>query len=473
MNKIVPVIMCGGVGSRLWPVSRENHPKQFLKIDGEHSLLQKTILRTMGDPCFSKPIILCNDAHKFKIASEMQDINCEPYAIITEPEQKNTANAIALAACYIAKNIDCNHRMLVMPADHVIKEESVFVEKIKEAAEKIKNQVVVFGIKPIFNSTDYGYIKKGEISDSGMYKVEKFVEKPNADTAKIYLESHSFYWNAGIFLFKAETYLKEMELYLSENYLYSLSSMEKSTKSFDFIQPEKEIFAKCTDISIDYGILERSSNVDVYILDITWHDLGTWRSVYEYFNKDENNNVVIGDHITSSKTKDCLVYANCDKNVVLHNVQNLSVIATEDAVLVVDKNSTADVKKIYQNFQVQNNDIIKTSKQNYRPWGFYKNLLVSENYRVKIISLKPYAKISLQYHYKRAEHWVITKGVAHVTKGRSQFILNQDESVYIPKKEIHMIENKSDSVLTFIEVQVGSYVGEDDIVRLEDAYGRV
>lgn len=471
MKKIIPVILCGGIGTRLWPISRENHPKQFLKIDGIHSLFQKTILRIIDKDKFSDPIIICNESHKFKIASELEDLNVKA-TIIIEPTQKNTASAIALAAHYAYAHYGQDSTLLVLPADHIIKEENIFLRTIETASKNVSDAIITFGIKPTFPSINYGYIKAGvSICDEG-FRVEKFVEKPELKIAIKYLESGKYFWNSGMFLFSVKTYLSELKKYLPENFILTKECIEKAKEAFNFLQIDQSTFEKCSNISVDYGILEKTDKACVMPLNVSWHDLGTWTSLYEYYEKDTNNNAMIGENIFETNSKNCMVYSNSNKHVVLNNLEDLVIAVTEDAILIINKNSTDEIKKIYKDFQDSNNDIVKTSTQSYRPWGYYKDLLVGDNHRVKVIRLNPRSKISLQYHHKRAEHWVITKGEACITKGDKKLILKQDESIYIPSNEVHMIENKSDSYLEFIEVQVGSYVGEDDIVRLEDKYGR-
>lgn len=471
--KIIPVILCGGIGSRLWPVSREHNPKQFLKIDGNLSLFQKTVLRSSKKDFFSEPLIICSAQHRFKISSQLQDIGIKSICIITEPEQKNTAAAIALAAHYTKENISEDVPMLVMPADHAIKETELFLDSVKTAALNVGNQLMTFGIEPSSASTEYGYIKRGKRNSDLSFSVEYFVEKPEKELASQYITSGNFYWNSGIFLFTPKTYLQELEIFLPDTFLATKLSIEKSSNAFNYLMPNPEHFSKCANISIDYAIMEKTKYACTIPLKINWHDLGTWDSIYEYFEKDENNNAFIGDNITSFNAKNCLVYCKSDKNIVLNDVENISIIETEDALLVMKKDISSQVKTIYNHFKNKNSDIIKKSNTTYRPWGYFTDLLLTQTHRVKIIHLYPNSKISLQYHNKRAEHWVITKGVGYVTKGKKELELKQDESIYIPHNELHMIENQSNSPLEFIEVQIGSYVGEDDIVRLEDQYGRV
>jgi len=471
MSKIIPVIVSGGIGTRLWPISRENHPKQFLKIDGTYSLFQKTILRVIDKDKFSNPIIICNESHKFKIASELEDLGIKAIIII-EPSQKNTATAIALAAHYAYTHYGQGSTLLVLPADHILKEEDVFLRTIETASKNVSDSIITFGIKPTFPSVNYGYIKAGSSVFNESFRVEEFVEKPELPIAITYLESGKYFWNSGMFLFSVKTYLSELEKYLPETFLFTKECLEKAKEVFNFLQIDQSTFEKSSNISIDYGILEKTDKACVMPLNVSWHDLGTWTSLYDYYEKDKNNNALIGNKIFESNSSNCMVYSSSDKHVVLNNLKNLVIAVTEDAILIINKDSTDEIKKIYKDFENNNNEIIKTSTQSYRPWGYYKDLLIGDNHRVKIIHLNPRSKISLQYHHKRAEHWIVTKGEAHITKGTEKFILNKDESIYIPSNEVHMIENKSDYYLEFIEVQVGSYVGEDDIVRLEDKYGR-
>jgi mannose-1-phosphate guanylyltransferase/mannose-6-phosphate isomerase len=470
--KIIPVILCGGIGSRLWPVSRENNPKQFLKIDGDLSLFQKTVMRASEKEYFSAPLIICSELHKFKISAQLKDIEIKPECIITEPEQKNTASAIALASHYASNNLEANKPLLIMPADHAIKEVKTFVDTVKKASLTIGKNLMTFGIEPTSPSSEYGYIKKGESNSSSSFTVENFTEKPKKTIAQEYINSGQYFWNSGIFLFTSQAYLNELEKFLPETFFATKLSLEKPLSSFNYMSPNPEIFSKCENISIDYAVMEKTKYACVTPLKITWHDLGAWNSIYDYFDKDQDNNALIGGNVTAFNAKNCLVYCKSDKHIVLNDVENLSIIDTEDALLVMQKDSSSQVKTIYNHFKNKNSEIIKKSNTTYRPWGYFTDLLITETHRVKIIHLYPKSKISLQYHNKRAEHWVITKGIGSVTKGKKEFELNQDESVYIPHNEVHMIENKSDNPLEFIEVQIGSYVGEDDIVRLQDQYGR-
>ncbi len=470
---IIPVILCGGIGSRLWPVSRVNNPKQFLKIDGNLSLFQKTAMRVADRSCFSAPLIVCSEQQKFKVSAQLKYINIKPECIITEPEQKNTAAAIALAAHYASSNTGANRPLLVMPADHTIKEVQRFIDTVKRASLAADNNLMTFGIEPTSPSSEYGYIKKGESASGSSFAVEDFTEKPKESIAQEYINSGQYLWNSGIFLFTSQAYLSELEKFLPDTFLATKLSLEKSLCSFDYTSPDPKVFSKCENISIDYAVMEKTKYAFVTPLKVTWRDLGEWNSIYEYLDKDKDNNALIGENVTAFNAKNCLVYCKSDKHVVLNGVANLSIIETEDALLVTHKDRASQVKAIYNHFKDKNDDIIKKSPTTYRPWGFFTDLLVTETHRVKIIHLYPKSKISLQYHNKRAEHWVIIKGVGSVTKGKIDIELKQDESVYIPHNEIHMIENKSDNILEFIEVQIGSYVGEDDIVRLEDQYGRV
>lgn len=467
MVHIVPVILCGGIGSRLWPVSREENPKQFLAIDSKHSLFQRTILLASLGEGFLDPIIVCSEDHKFRVAAELEEIGVKATAIIAEPERKNTSAAVGLAAYYIKHYIGEKFRMLVMPSDHIIKEEGYFIDQVKESIDYSSDRIIMFGINPRFPSEDYGYIRIGEPISEKTYFVEEFVEKPNKNKAETYLRSGQYLWNSGIFIFSAKKYLEQLQLYIPETYSAVKASILNSNKSFNFIQPCSNDFAECRNISVDYGILEKSKDIRVSKLDLEWNDLGTWRSMYEYCSKDPDDNALIGKKSVVHNSKSCLVYSDSNQHLSINGVKDLSVIVTEDTISIFDRKKPVNTQYVANEFNNKKYSSNSTSTLYYRPWGVYRNLLVQDNYKVKLIQLNAYSKISLQYHNKRAEHWVITKGVAHIIKGNSELILNKDDSIYINQKEIHCIENKSSEVLEFIEVQIGSYVGEDDIVRLE------
>jgi mannose-1-phosphate guanylyltransferase len=469
---IIPVILCGGVGSRLWPVSRKTHPKQFLKIDGKHSLFQKTALRVNNSKIFSSPIIICNESYKFKIASELEEIGIKPEAIIIEEEGKNTCPAISLSAHYIKQQLQLNSQMLILPADHIIEEESGFLEYIKTAAKNLSKHLMTFGITPTYAATGYGYIQIGEKLFPGINKVKKFTEKPDKDTAKEFISTNEYYWNSGMFLFDTGTYLSELQAHKLEIFNYTKKAIANSKKIFNFIQIDKEVFSKCEDISVDYAIFEKTLKTVLMPINIKWYDLGNWQSIYDYHSKDSSNNVSIGDNINANTSKNCLVYSDSKSHIVLHKVDNIFVIVTNDAVLVVNKNHAEEVKTIYNKLKADESDIVNHSNKHYRPWGYYEDLLVTQKYRVKLIQLNPHSQISLQYHNKRAEHWVITQGYAQITLEKETFTIKKDESVYIPVGKLHQIKNTADSYIEFIEVQIGDYVGEDDIVRVKDPYKR-
>lgn len=466
---ITPVILCGGVGSRLWPVSRTFNPKQFLKVDGVNSLFQKAIQRVGDRGVFNPPIVVCSDAYKFKVAAELEEIGVIPEAIIVEPEQKNTCPAISLAAGYMKGS----GTVLVLPSDHLIKDDQKFVDYIKFAAKNLAKSLMTFGIKPTYPATGYGYIEKGDLESQNIYKINKFIEKPEQDMAISFVNSGCYYWNSGMFLLDVETYMSELHDLKPEISNCTEQLIKSSQKILHFIQLNKDMFAKYENISIDYAIFEKTTKALIMPVEIDWCDLGSWKSFYDHNEKDISGNVLIGNNVTNSGSTNCLVYSDSRLHTVLHKVDNLSIVVTDDALLVINKDHTEDVKEIHSKLKSQNNSIVDHSNKHYRPWGSYEDLFVSKNYRVKIIQLNPHSQISLQYHNKRAEHWIITQGKASVTKGEETFWLHEDESVYIPIGVIHRVENPSDDVLSFVEVQVGEEVIESDIVRIEDKYARI
>ena len=469
---IVPVILCGGVGSRLWPISRKTHPKQFLKIHNDYTLFQNTVLRFQKDKAFAAPIIICGDDYKFQIAADLEALKVTPAAIIVERIQRSTCPAVSLAAHYIGAQFGLTTQMLVLPADHVISEDSSFIDHVKSASGVLGNSLLAFGITPKSPATGYGYIKAGEALAGGIFAVKNFVEKPNKEVAEQYIASGDYYWNSGMFLFQAQTYLSELQSLQPDIFNLTQEAITSSIKIFNFIQLNDRSLVDCPNISLDYAIFEKTAKASVLPVKIDWYDLGSWQSIYDYYPKDADKNVLVGKNISSNASTNCLVYSNGDAHVVLQGLSDVFVIASKDAVLVMSGKHSEEVKSIYNAFAANNDPIIERNNKCYRPWGYYEELLVQPNCRVKLIHLNPGAQISLQYHNKRAEHWVIIKNKAEVTRDDKIFTANEDESVYIPVNTLHRIKNINESPLQFVEIQVGEYVSEDDIVRVDDIYQR-
>ncbi len=470
-TKILPVIMAGGSGTRLWPLSRTQYPKQFLKLSPDGStLLQATLLRLKNLDC-AEPIIICNEEHRFLAAEQMREIGVKA-KIILEPEGKNTAPAITLAALYQAQTNTSkdDHLMLVLAADHVITEQDRFEQSIHHAVELAqKNKLVTFGIVPTHAETGYGYIEKGIAELSG-FEVKRFVEKPDFETAQQYLDSHQFLWNSGMFMFKADVYLNELQKYAQDIYTSCVASMQNTKADLDFIRIDKEAFKKCRSESIDYAVMEKTTDAVVVPLDANWNDVGSWSALWDIQPKDNQGNVITGDVISVNSQNN---YVHTENRLVsLLGVENLVVIETKDAVLVADKSKVQDIKKIVETLKQQNRTEHFCHREVYRPWGKYDSIDHAERYQVKRITVKPGQKLSIQMHHHRAEHWIVVSGTARIHKGKDNFLLSENESVYIPLGEIHALENPGKVPLELIEVQSGSYLGEDDIVRFEDMYGR-
>ncbi|RKG33163.1 mannose-1-phosphate guanylyltransferase/mannose-6-phosphate isomerase [Acinetobacter guerrae] len=472
-EQILPVIMAGGSGTRLWPLSRTQYPKQFLKLSPDgYTLLQATLLRLKNLNC-AEPILICNEEHRFLAAEQMREIGISA-KIILEPEGKNTAPAIALAALYQSECMgNQNVIMLVLAADHVITKQDQLEKSITQAIElAMSNRLVTFGIVPSHAETGYGYIEKGQKELNG-FIVKRFVEKPDALTAQEYLDSKQFLWNSGMFMFKADIYLKELQQHAPNIYEKCITSIQgfKADPDLDFIRINKELFRECPSESIDYAVMEKTKDAVVVPLDANWSDVGSWSALWNIQRKDAQNNVIQGDVITVNSQHSYIYSEN--RLVSLLGVDNLVVIETKDAVLVANKDMVQDIKKIVEILKQQDRTEHFCHREVYRPWGKYDSIDQSERYQVKRITVKPGQKLSIQMHHHRSEHWIVVSGTAKIYKGEKSFLLTENQSTYIPLGEIHALENPGKVVLELIEVQSGSYLGEDDIVRFDDIYGRV
>lgn len=460
--------MAGGSGTRLWPLSRTQFPKQFLKLglDG-YTLLQSTILRLKNLDC-DDPILICNEEHRFLAAEQMREIGVNA-RIILEPVGKNTAPAIALAAILLRQKQE-NKLMLVLAADHAISEQIAFENSIKDAIDLAsQNKLVTFGIVPTHVETGYGYIEKGTPIEHG-FNIDKFVEKPDQATAQAYLESQRFLWNSGMFMFEAEQYLEELKKYASDIFQACNLSMQNICLDIDFIRIDQMEFEKCRSESIDYAVMERTAHAVVIPLEAGWSDVGSWSALWDIKPKDHNGNVTDGDVLLHHSQNN---YCYSESRLVsLLGVENLVVVETKDAVLVADKNKVQDIKKIVEQLKNDDRSEYYRHREVYRPWGKYDSIDQSSRYQVKRITVKPGQKLSIQMHYHRSEHWIVVSGTAKIHKGTESFLLTENESVYIPLGEIHALENPGKLPLELIEVQSGSYLGEDDIVRFDDLYGR-
>lgn len=465
-----PVILCGGSGTRLWPLSRTSYPKQLLPLVNDKTLLQQTLLRLRDAPDIGKPIIICNQDYRFIVAEQIREVGYDEAQIILEPEGKNTAPAITLAALLLQQSAPEN-LMLVLPADHVIDNTEQFALSVSQAALLAQQNILVtFGIVPTKPETGYGYIQRGESLGEGLFQVKQFVEKPDKATAAQYLQSQEYYWNSGMFLFKARAYLKEIEQYAPDILSSCQACISNINVDLDFHRLKPELFSQCRSESIDYAVMEKSQNIAVVSLRSDWSDVGSWNSVCEIQGMDVSGNVVNGDVVVDQVSNSYL--RSESRLLAAVGVADLVVVETADAVLVTHKNSCQDVKLLVNSLKKENRPEIERHRRDYRPWGYYEILNSGPHFQAKRLVVKPGAKLSLQKHQFRSEHWVIIRGAAVVTCDNRRFELYANESTFIPAGEKHRLENNSTEILELIEVQTGSYFGEDDIIRFEDVYKR-
>ncbi len=467
---IIPVLLSGGVGSRLWPISRQLYPKQFLPlVEDEVSLLQATHARTLPVGGHS-PIVVCNEEHRFLVAEQLKSAGVRSMDIILEPCGRNTAPAAALAAmCAIER--DENALILLLPADHAISIPEAFVEAVSAGESRAaKGDLVTFGVSPLAPETGYGYIHASAADKNGCCAINQFVEKPDLKTAEQYLANGDYYWNSGMFLFSAAKYLEELGKHAPELLKQSKAAYDASVRDLDFIRVNEEEFAACPSDSIDYAVMEHTKNGVMIPLDCGWSDVGSWTSLWDIGDRDANNNVCRGDVILEG-VSNSYIHSESRLTAAL-GVSDVVIVETPDAILVAEKSKVQDIKLLVNKLKDTQREEAEAHTRVYRPWGSYESLVNADRFQVKRIIVNPGHTLSLQMHHHRAEHWIIVKGSATVTCGEEEFILGEDQSTYIPLGNKHRLANPGVIPLELIEVQTGSYLGEDDIVRFEDVYGR-
>ena len=476
MNQsILPVILCGGTGTRLWPLSRKSFPKQYLSFDNkkDFSFLQSTLQRVKGLINSENPIIICNEEHRFITAEQVRQVNVKPGSIILEPTSQNTAPAITAAAL---KSIsDGNDSiLLILPSDHQITNEDFFLDSIEKAkVAALEGNIVTFGIKPCNPATGFGYIKskeslKGNCSEP--HQIESFIEKPNRENAEKFYRNQKYSWNSGIFMAKASILIKELEIFCPEIVFHCKESLRKKVNDLDFERLDKNSFQKCSNISIDKAIMEKTSRGVVFPLEVNWSDIGSWKSFWENSSKDKNGNVLIGDSIEVA-SKNCLISSNSRLTVGL-NIDNLIIVETNDAVLVTKKSDSEEVKSLVNYLKSINRAESEENRKVYRPWGNYISVDNALLWKIKKIEVNPGASLSLQLHKQRAEHWIVVEGQAKIEIDNKKYNLKANQSCYVPIGAKHRLSNPGKDPLIIIEVQSGKYLGEDDIIRFKDIYGR-
>ena len=465
---IIPIILAGGSGTRLWPLSRKIHPKQFISLVNETSLFQDTLTRLPKEAL--DPIVICNEDHRFLVAEQAREINVTLNSIILEPIGRNTAPAIALAAIKVLNDFE-NPILIVLAADHKIENKSAFHDAIKIAHKLAENnKLVTFGIIPKSAETGYGYIEIEKKDKAEYFDIKSFVEKPNQKNAINFLNSGNYLWNSGMFMFNASIYLSELNKFEPEILTSCKKSLSNEFKDLEFIRIDKKEFCKSPNQSIDYAVMEKTNKAKVVPLDAGWSDVGSWDALMDSKIKDSLGNVVEGD-VTLDQVKNSYLYST-NRLVAASNIADLIVIDTEDALLVTTRDNSLSIKNIVKKLKKNKRTEIENHRKVYKPWGYYDSIDTGYNFQVKRILVNPGAKLSLQKHLHRAEHWVVVSGVAKITCGKKIYNLEKNQSTYIPKGEIHRLENIESYPLEIIEVQTGNYLGEDDIIRLKDDFQR-
>lgn len=467
---IVPVVMAGGSGSRLWPLSRSSYPKQFLPLASEQTMLQDTCARLSGID-HQPPIFVCGEDHRFIVAEQLREAQLSHSGILLEPAGRNTAPAIALAAMQALKEDAASDPvLLVLAADHVMTDVAAFQQVVTAAKQQAEQgRLVTFGIQPDKPETGYGYIRKGESIDTA-FTVAEFVEKPDQVTAEHYVASEAYLWNSGMFMFSAKRYLEELNAHRPDIYASCEEAMASAAVDADFVRPSKQEFLGCPDDSIDYAVMEKTSDAVVVPLSCGWSDVGSWSALWDIAKKDTQGNAVFGD-VMAVDSQNCYLRSD-SKLIATIGMENVVIVESDDAILVADKKRVQDVKTIVSQLKSQQRSESQLHRKVYRPWGYYDSIDNGTRFQVKRIVVTPGAELSLQMHHHRAEHWVVVSGTAEVTCGEKVGLVSENESTYIPLGTKHRLRNPGAIPLEMIEVQSGSYLGEDDIIRFEDTYGR-
>jgi mannose-1-phosphate guanylyltransferase/mannose-6-phosphate isomerase len=469
---IIPVILSGGSGTRLWPLSRRDVPKQYLPLVNEKTMFQNTLARLKDISGIGPPVVVCNEVHRFMVVEQLDELGIKPHVIILEPVGRNTAPAIAVSAFYLNKSSE-DQVCLVLPADHHIENIDAFQKAVADALPLAqKNYLVTFGIVPTCPATGYGYIEKDlPAGETGAYNIGEFVEKPDLPTAQKYIASENYFWNSGMFMFRAVAYLEELGKFSPEIFEHCQKAEDCAGRDLDFLRLDTTSFKSCPGDSIDYAVMEKTRRGVVMPLDAGWSDVGSWEAIWDIKPKDRHGNVIKGDVVVSD-VKDCYIQAESRLFAGL-GLEGFVVVETSDALMIAPKNRVQDVKSLVQTLKKDNRHETIHHNRVYRPWGSYETIELSERFQVKKIIVKPGAKLSLQKHFHRAEHWVVVKGTAKIIRDSENIILSEDQSTYIPLGTAHRLENPGKIPLELIEIQTGSYLGEDDIVRIEDDYKRL
>ena len=475
MSTIHPVILSGGSGTRLWPLSRSMYPKQFIRFFNGHqpSFLGATLKRLAPEAGFGEPILLCNNDHRFLVKEELERANIETRSIYLEPVARNTAPAIAVAALALVRE-NPSAILVVMPSDHVIRDEARFVEAVRRAAKVAQTgRLVLFGIKPAEAHTGYGYIRQGQPLEgfgNGAFSVDAFFEKPNVETAQRYLAAGNYFWNSGIFVLGARVFLEELQRLEPRIYDAARAALARSEEDLGCLRLDKNAFAQAPNISIDYAVMEKTQLAAMLPIDVGWNDVGSWSSLWDIAPRDAAGNYVHGDAVLEDSRN---LYVHSERSLVSTiGVENLVIVDTPDALLVAEKSRAQDVGKIVARLKQSNRKEQEQHLRNYRPWGFFETLNVGPRFQVKLLHVKPGGKLSMQMHHHRSEHWVVVQGTAKVVVGDTEKLVRENESVYITSTQWHRLENPGRVPLELIEVQIGTYLGEDDIIRTDDVYHR-